>query len=163
MTADRSRVRRIQQIATRLGRIAVALVLVLAASAPVCAQEAGANANPIAVEPISFKPSASSAIVSGSVASPDRKVYSVVARAQQTLTVGVTSAEDNAVFQIYKPPATPERRDYGIAVVGKALEGAADEQDAKHWSGRLPVSGQYLVVVGPTRGNADYRLTVVIR
>jgi hypothetical protein len=162
MAIDRPRAGRFQRLATQSGPIAAAFMLVLAASAPVRAEEATATAAPIAIEPIAFKPGASSAVVSGSVVSPDRKIYSIGARAQQTLTVAVASQEDNAVFQIYQPPAKPERRDYGIEVVGQALEGAAEGKDAKHWSGRLPVTGEYLVVVGPTRGNADYRLTVAI-
>ena len=160
MTIGRPRAGRFPPIAAGFGRIAVALALVLAA--PVRAEDAPANAGPIAIAPLSFKPGASSAVVSGSVVSPDRSIYAIGARAQQVLSVDIASKEDNAVFQIYQPPAKPERRDYGIEIVGEALKGAADGEDAKHWSGKLPVSGQYLVVVGPTRGNADYRLTVAI-
>ena len=163
MTMNRPAAGRLHRSATPLGRIVVALVLVLAASPPARAEDAGATAGPIVVEPIRFKPGESGAVVSGPVVSPDRKIYSIGARAQQTLTVDIGSSEDNAVFQIYKPPAKPERRDYGIEVVGDALAGAADGQDAKHWSGKLPVTGAYLIVVGPTRGNAKYLLKVTIR
>jgi hypothetical protein len=161
MTIDRLPAGHLHCSAIPLGRIVVALVLVLAASPPARAEDA--TAGPIVVEPIRFKPGASSAVVSGPVVSPDRKIYSIGARAQQTLTVDIGSSEDNAVFQIYKPPAKPERRDYGIEVEGEALAGAADGQDAKHWSGKLPVTGAYLIVVGPTRGNAKYLLKVRVR
>jgi hypothetical protein len=35
-------------------------------------------------------------------------------------------------------------------------------EDAKDWSGILPNTGKYLVVVGPTYGNATYTLKVAI-
>jgi hypothetical protein len=49
------------------------------------------------------------------------------------------------------PGARAEHRDYGVEIVGaKALPGAAEGEDAKTWSGVLPATGAYLVVVGPT-------------
>ena len=47
--------------------------------------------------------------------------------------------------------------------LAKALLGAGEGEDCKRWSGVLPDTGTYLVVVGPTRGNATYTLTVAIR
>ena len=73
-------------------------------------------------------------------------------------------AEDNAVFQVYTPGARAKRGDYGVEIGGsKALPGAGEGQDAKRWSGVLPVTGTYLVVVGPIRGNATYKLRVTVR
>jgi hypothetical protein len=68
------------------------------------------------------------------------------------------------VFQIYPPGAQAEHRDYGVEIAGaKALPGAEEGADAKSWSGVLPETGAYLVVVGPTYGNATYTLSVAIR
>ena len=68
------------------------------------------------------------------------------------------------MFQIYAPGAQADRRDYGVEIVGaKALPGAGEGEDAKNWSGILPDTGAYLVVVGPTYGNATYTLRVSIR
>ena len=72
-------------------------------------------------------------------------------------------ARNNAVFQVHAPGARPETRDYGLEIVGQALAGAGEGDDATRWTGTLPQSGSYLVVVGATRGNASYRLTVTIR
>jgi hypothetical protein len=45
---------------------------------------------------------------------------------------------------------------------GKSLHGAADGEDATRWTGRLPRTGTYLIVVGGTRGNARYSMDVKI-
>jgi hypothetical protein len=65
------------------------------------------------------------------------------------MTVTITSTEQNAVFTLYGPH-------------GQALEGAAEGQDAIRWSGALPSTGDYIVSVGSTRGNAMYTLNVTI-
>jgi hypothetical protein len=64
--------------------------------------------------------------------------------------VRISSLEDNAVFQIYVPGHE------------QTLDGAGEGDDATEWSGELPVSGDYRIVVGGTRGNASYRLEVTI-
>jgi hypothetical protein len=126
------------------------------------AQEAGAGKVP--VEVIRFDPGASSKDISGAVIRGERSLYSIGARGGQRLSVSIAAAEDNAVFQIYPPGAQAEHRDYGAEIVGaKALVGAAEGEDAKTWSGILPATGAYLIVVGPTRGNATYTLKVAIR
>ncbi len=45
----------------------------------------------------------------------------------------------------------------------KKLLDAGDEDDAMTWSGTLPSSGDYKIIVGGTRGNATYKLTVSIK
>ena len=67
------------------------------------------------------------------------------------MTVRITSIEDNAVFQIYQ------------AKDMKALDGAAEGDDAMSWQGKLPASGKYTIVVGGTRGNTSYKLEVTIK
>jgi hypothetical protein len=49
-----------------------------------------------------------------------------------------------------------------IKIKGIALKGADDGDDAMAWSGTLPQTGRYLIVVGGTRGNASYRLEIAI-
>jgi hypothetical protein len=126
------------------------------------AQESNATAVP--VEIIRFERGASSKEISGAAIRGERSLYSLDAGSGQRLSVGISAAEDNAVFQIYGPGAQAERRDYGVEILGgKTLPGAGEGDDAKKWSGILPDTGTYLVVVGPTRGNATYTLTVSIR
>lgn len=83
------------------------------------------------------------------------------ARAGQVATLKVTALEKNAVFQVWRPgyrlPAAE-----GDAIEGLTLPGAGEGDDATEWHGPLPESGEYLVVVGGTRGNANYRLSLKI-
>jgi hypothetical protein len=120
-------------------------------------------ADGISVSPLRLTRGASTKIASGAVIRGERSLYSIDARAGQRLTLSISAVENNAVFQIYVPGARPERRDYGVEIVGKALFGAAEGDDATRWTGILRQTGSYLVVIGPTRGNAAYRLSVTIR
>lgn len=116
----------------------------------------------IVVEPIQFPRGTWQTTVSGGVIRGERSFYSIGAQAGQRMTLNLSSVESNAVFQLYEPGAHLEQRDYGIAVAGHALAGAAESDDATEWSGTLPHKGMYLVCIGPTRGNATYRLRVEI-
>lgn len=98
---------------------------------------------------ISFAAGESSATVSDSVIRGERSIYVVGAKSGQTMSVEITSLEDNAVFQIKTPG-------------GKFLADAGDGDDATSWDGKLPVSGDYTIIVGGTRGNASFKLTVSI-
>ncbi|HEY7913396.1 MAG TPA: hypothetical protein VIG62_15895 [Blastocatellia bacterium] len=100
---------------------------------------------------VRFARGETSAAIEGSVIRGERDTYLLGARAGQSMTVRVTSLEENAVFQIYEPGGK------------KALKGAGETDDATNWSGELPVSGDYRIVVGPTRGNASYKLEVNIK
>ena len=115
------------------------------------------------IEPIRFAHGASSAEVEGAVIRGERALYSFKARAGQHASLRISALEDNAVFQLYAPGAKPEMRDFVLEIRGNALPGADEGEDAVRWEGALPASGAYLLVVGPTRGNAEYRLTVTIR
>jgi hypothetical protein len=66
----------------------------------------------------------------------------------QTLTVHITSLEDNAVFDVYAPGSR------------HPLDGAQETVD---WTGELPRNGDYVISVGGTRGNATYTLEVTVR
>jgi predicted RNA-binding protein with TRAM domain len=99
---------------------------------------------------VRFPRGSTSTVLKGGVIRGERDAYIVGARAGQTMTVRITSVEDNAVFQIYKPG-------------GKVtLEGAGESQDATRWSGKLPASGDYTIFVGGTRGNASYKIEIKI-
>jgi len=69
----------------------------------------------------------------------------------------------NAVFGIDKPGYKISVEDGITDIDGESLPEAGETNDAKVWKGRLPVSGKYLIVVGGTRGNADYKLIVAVR
>ena len=132
----------------------LALVLIFLAGPTQAASE---------VNPIRFARGASNAEVQGTVIRGERALYSIEARRGQRLMMRIAAIDRNAVFQIFAPGATMETRDCILEVTGSALPGAAEGDDAIQWSGRLPQSGQYLIVVGGVRGNASYRLTVDIR
>lgn len=87
------------------------------------------------------------ASVSGSVIRGERARHIVRAKAGQTLDVSITSDENNAVFQIFLPGEK------------ETLPKAGETDDAKKWSGKVPADGDYVISVGPTRGNATYKLT----
>jgi len=60
------------------------------------------------------------------------------------MTVKIISAENNAVFQIY------------FHGEEESLPGAGDGDDAKNWSGELPIDNEYVIVVGGTRERKLY-------
>ncbi|HKG22744.1 MAG TPA: hypothetical protein VKC34_12665 [Blastocatellia bacterium] len=99
---------------------------------------------------IKFARGRNSAVIGGAVIRGERDRYIVGAREGQKMTVSIKSVEDNAVFQIY------------FAGEQESLEGAGEADDATTWSGRLPASVDYVIVVGPGRGNASYKLEVKI-
>jgi hypothetical protein len=98
---------------------------------------------------IKFPKGFSGVTLKGGVVRGDRDEYLLRAGKGQWMKVKITSEEDNAVFQIYAPN-------------GKTLKGANEADDATDWNGSLPLTGDYRVIVGGTRGNASYSLTVEI-
>jgi hypothetical protein len=100
---------------------------------------------------VRFARGTSSATIRGAVVRGDRDRYYLSAKRGQTMTVKITSIETNAVFQIY------------FAGEQESLQGAGDDDDATSWSGELPADNEYVIVVGGTRGNATYRLTISIK
>lgn len=147
---------RLSGFAARVVGVAVAVLL---AAGLASAFRAGAAE---IVEPIRFARGASGAEVEGAVLRGERAMYSIEARAGQRLSLRMTAVENNAVFQVYAPGARPERRDYGLEILGTALAGAAEGDDTTEWAGSLPITGGYLLVVGASRGNATYRLTISV-
>jgi len=102
---------------------------------------------------IQFAPGASSATVKGEIAGMDRDTYAVTAKAGQTLEVSVKNKARLVLFHIQ----TPEGE-------GHYLPGAGEEDDAASFTGTLPKSGKYVIIVGAMKGNdSRYELTVSIR
>jgi hypothetical protein len=100
---------------------------------------------------VHFAKGTSSTTITGAVIRGDRDRYYVGAKKGQTMTVSIKSEEDNAVFQIY------------LAGEQESLPGAGDGDDAMKWSGELPADSEYVIVVGGTRGNASYTLTISVK
>jgi len=102
------------------------------------------------VQRMRFAPGADSATIKASVVNGTRDMYLLGAQKGQTMSVRIVSLEDNAVFDVVAPPKGTESR--------QTLK-----QEAVTWSSTLPETGDYQIVVGTTRGNANYRLQVTIR
>lgn len=99
---------------------------------------------------IKFAKGKSSATMSGAVVRGDRDTYILGANGGQTMSVDIDAAQNNAVFQITGPD-------------GEFLPDAGQADDATAWSSPLPEDGEYKIIVGGTRGNASYKLTVAIK
>ena len=103
----------------------------------------------------------SSVTVKDSVVRGETHRWSFGARAGQMATLKISAPEKNAVFQVWRPGAKLPTA-LGDPIDGLTLPGTGEGDDATEWHGPLPESGNYLVVVGGTRGNASYRLTLKI-
>lgn len=97
---------------------------------------------------VRFARGRTSTVIKDAVVRGTRDRYILGARAGQTLIVHISSVEDNAVFDIYGPGGK------------RILDGAQETTD---WTGELPRTGDYVIEVGGTRGNATYTLEVTIR
>ncbi|MEG4804525.1 hypothetical protein QUB63_27325 [Microcoleus sp. ARI1-B5] len=93
---------------------------------------------------IQFKTGASSAEVKGGVARGEVMIYLISAKQGQTMNVEIQSVEGNAVFKVVDPNTN------------------AVAEGEKSWSGELPQTGKYQIVVGTERGGASYTLSVSI-
>jgi hypothetical protein len=124
---------------------------------------AGAAAPCNAPVPVRFVAGASAVEIAGGIARGEVACFTVAARQGQHMTVSQPGREDsNIVMQIYAPPWSISRSPDGTRIRGRALPRAGEGQDAKTWSGTLPQSGNYLLVLGTTWGGGDYRLYVEI-
>ncbi|MDX6695881.1 MAG: hypothetical protein QOF02_3484 [Blastocatellia bacterium] len=94
---------------------------------------------------VRFARGRTTAVIKDAVVRGTSDRYILGARKGQTLTVHITSLEDNAVFDI-------------IAPGGKTIG-----EESNDWTSELPRSGDYIISVGGTRGNATYTLEVTIR
>jgi len=110
------------------------------------------------IHDIHFPAGKNSTTVADGVVRAELSCYAFNAGSGQVVDVSVTSVENNAVFQIYRPgwkmvDGAPD---------GAMLPGAGDSNDATHIKDVLPATGRYVIVVGGTRGNADFKLTLAI-
>lgn len=112
-------------------------------------------------KPVHFATGSTRGTVGGRVMRGAFDLYSLKAVQGQFLTVTLTVPDDNAVFQIYEPDLEIGRDAGGaLEFKGSALHGAGD--DPTRWSGRLPHSGMYVILVGSTRGSARYSMDIKI-
>ncbi len=117
---------------------------------------------PVAVR---FAPGAFSSELTGGIPRGEIACFTIGAGAGQKLSVTQKPGPDNnIVFQIYQPGWKITRDRDGIYdMAGTALRGAAPGEDTATWSGTLPAKGNYLIVVGTTRGGGGYQIRVEIR
>lgn len=92
-----------------------------------------------------FETTVEDAVVMGT-----RDIYLVGARKGQTMTVKISSFEQNAVFEVKTPPTKSGQR--------RSLK-----PEAIRWTGTLPETGDYQLIIGSLRGNATYKLQVSIK
>jgi hypothetical protein len=119
--------------------------------------EAGVN------QEVKFSAGKSETQIEQSVIRGERDQYLLTAKAGQKMEVSITALERNAVFAIYEPGyKTAKDADGIVEIKGATLKGAGEGEDATAWKGALPSSGKHLILVGPTRGNASYKLKISI-
>lgn len=100
---------------------------------------------PCLVSQVRFAPGKNSATLSQSVVRGSRNIYLLKANQGQRMDLKITALENNAVFDV-------------IAPNGQILKTEATQSSLK-----LPATGNYEIIVGGTRGNASYQLTVKIQ
>ena len=110
-------------------------------------------------KPVYFATGSTRGTVGGRVTRGAFDLYSLTAAKGQILTVTFTVPDDNAVFQIYEPDLTIGRdADGAVEFKGTVLP----SDDPTRWSGRLPQSGKYVILIGSTRGSARYSMDIKI-
>lgn len=114
--------------------------------------------------PVRFAPGTSSSKIEGSIPRGETACYTIAARAGQTLSiVQLDRGEGNIALQLYRPGWKVSRIPDGYDLEGTGLPGAEDGADAPEWTGPLPATGQYLMLIGTTRGSGGYSIRVEIR
>jgi hypothetical protein len=99
---------------------------------------------------IKFVGTATQVVLKGECQGMDRDIYPLEGKAGQTLKVTVKNRLKLVLFRLQMP-----------GTVEKYLPKAGEEDDATTWSGKLPVDGKYLIVVGAMKG-ADSRYTLQV-
>ncbi len=112
---------------------------------------------------VSFAKGSNSTLIAASVVRGESDQYFLTGKAGQKMEVSISAVEKNAAFAIYQPGYKAGKDADGILEInGTALPGAGEGEDATAWTGVLPSSGKYLILVGGTRGNATYKLKIAI-
>jgi hypothetical protein len=102
------------------------------------------------VIPVKFAPGTSGATLVEGIARGENATFTLGAGAGQRMRVGMTSSEDNAVFDVYAPD-------------GSALGSSSEKNGEQVWYGSLPQSGTYKVEVGLTRGSSEVTISFLIK
>ena len=102
------------------------------------------SADNIETQRVKFAGGKSGTTLSDSVVRGDRHVYLLSAQGGQTMSLDISSLEDNAVFDVVSPS--------GYILMRESMSESVP----------LPETGEYKVIVGGTRGNATYDLAVSI-
>ncbi len=98
----------------------------------------------INTETLQFEPGTSQAVVENGVVRAERNRYLIRAEGGQQMLLSITAVENNAVFDVITPS--------GLILTRESTEAELF----------LPHTGEYQILVGGTRGNAGYRLSVEI-
>ncbi len=116
------------------------------------------------VRQITFRKGTTEAVVKDVLGRTETRCYDFFARTGQELAVRLASESGNVLFAIYQPGWNLKKGDDDVQQLEVPLKGAALDDEANHFSGHLPASGNYLLVVGLLRGGAgDYSTTISIR
>jgi hypothetical protein len=111
-----------------------------------------ATARSEVVRSIRFEQGAKSGVLEDVIVRGESRTYEFSARRGQQGRIVISAAEDNAVFQLLSP-AGPVPNAPDIMIAGP---------EARAWSGPLPRTGTYRIVVSGTRGNATYQLRLTV-
>ena len=103
------------------------------------------NANQVHTQQVFFDPVSTSTTVSKAVVRGDRDLYQLTAQGGQEMKLSISSLENNAVFDVVSPS--------GIILGTELTEESIF----------LPHTGDYEIIVGGTRGNATYDLSIEIQ
>ena len=97
---------------------------------------------------VRFARGKSSIVLKGAVVRGTEDRYIVNAKKGQTMAVKITSIEKNANFTVY---------------FAGEQESLPDSEEATNWTGKLSDDNNYVIIVAPVRGNANYTLTVTVK
>jgi hypothetical protein len=111
-----------------------------------------ATAKSEVVRSIRFEKGAKSGVLADALVRGESRTYEFSARRGQHGRIVISAAEDNAVFQLFSPPE-PLPNASAVMIAGP---------EARIWSGSLPRTGIYRIIVTGTRGNATYCLHLTV-
>jgi hypothetical protein len=111
-----------------------------------------ATAKTEVVRSIRFEKGARSGVLADAVVRGERRTYEFTAWRGQHGRIVISAAENNAVFQLFLP----------AELVPNASKVMIAGPEARTWSGSLPRTGTYRIIVSGTRGNATYRLQLTV-
>lgn len=97
------------------------------------------------VETVHFARGTTGTVLEGGVLRGEINTYILGAARGQTITVSISSVENNAYFDLVNP------------------SGNLMQQEAQSAKMRLPANGNYRLLVGSSRGNATYKIKVTIK